>query len=272
MYQILSYVNPVAGVADVNVDMTASPDPNFSRRGGSTGFNHFIFTEPYRLQAAYYGAVSALRAQISCPSWNAIALQQIYPPNLSLNIPSDPRVRDLRRYAPLLPINEEVAVLESNTLGAATEQTYAVLFISPQNDQPTMPTGVVRIMARATSTLTGVADTWSADAGIQMVDPIKGGTYAIVGMQVVGTAVIAARLNLVRAPVYQGRKLQAGCLGTNAIGDKPLMQSPDWLGEMGRFNNFELPQLAVLASASGAVTVQIMLDLVYMGEGMALGM
>jgi len=267
MYQILAY-NVTAGVNDVDVDMTALPDPNFSRRGGATGFNHWIFTEKYSLMAAYYGAVSALRARLSISSWNSYGAQQIYPPNRSLNIPSNPQVRDLRSYAPEIPMNEELAVLESNNLAAATEQTFAILFIAPHGEPRQLTRGVNRIMARFTAAVTTVANGWTGDVGITITDQIKGGTYAVNGLEVVGADVLAARLNLVHAPTYQGRKLQAGCLATPTIGNVPLRFGPDWLGEMGRFNNFELPQIAFLSTAAAAITVTGFMDLTYLGDGM----
>lgn len=263
MFQLLAY-HVSGGVNDANVDMTAAVDPNFSRRN-----SHYIFTEPYQLLADYHQAESALRARYNVPTWNAICRQQIYPPNRSITVPSNPQVCDRRDYPLSIPLNEEVAVEESNNNAAGAEDTYAFLWCAPPSWTKNIPRGVSRQIIRATASVTSSANAWSADGAMTIVDPIKGGSYVVIGAQCILATVIAFRLNFVRAPLYNGRKMLPGDLATEAIGNVPVKEGRNWLGEWGRFNTFELPQVSCFANAAAALTLELRLDTVYLGEQMS---
>lgn len=262
MFQLLAY-HVTAGVNDANVDMTAAADANFSQRN-----SHYIFTEPYQLLADIHLAASATRARYNVPTWNAIVRQQIYPPNRSATIPSNPQICDRRDYPPMIPQNEEVAVEESNNLGAATEEAYAFLWCAPPTWTRNIPRGVSRQILRATAAVTTVANAWSAPGNMTIVDPIKGGTYVVVGAECILATVLAFRIWFIRAPLYNGRKMTPGNLATQAIGNVPLKEGRNWLGEWGRFNTFELPQVDAYANAAAAVTLELRLDTIYLGEQM----
>lgn len=269
MQQILAY-SVATGTNDSQVDMAAIGDPNFSRRGGSSGFGHWIFTEAYDLVAAFAIDPFATRRTWNVPSWNAIAQSEVQPVNRSTNMPGNPQVRDYRNYPPAIPQDEEIACLESgNNVGPAGE-AFHIFWISPSGSQRSVTRGLQRVIMQFTATIAQSSQNWSVDAGITLSQTLKGGNYAVNGAYLQAANGLAFRLNFVRAPTYNGRKLLPGGLCWQAIGDVPQKEGIDWLGEWGRFNNFELPQVAVLSNtvaSPGNVTATGYLDLAYLGMG-----
>lgn len=269
MFQLLAY-QVTAGVNDSNVDMVAVADPNFTRRGGSSGAGHFIFTEPYQLLGASHHGASATDLRFNVPSWNAIGRQHVWPVNRSATIQSDPRIMDLRRYPWQIPINEEVALEESGNLGAATEQEFSTLWIAPPSWNGNMPKGQGMFWLRFTATITVIANAWSADVNITMAENIKGGVYSVIGAEAQAAGLIAFRLNFPRAMLYNGRKLLPGDLGTQAIGNQDPRWDPFAWGEWGRFHSFELPQFEALSISGGGTAIEGRLLVVYLGQDMSL--
>lgn len=268
-FQLLAF-QVTAGVNDANVDMVAVSDPNFTRRGGASGVGHYIFTEPYRLLGACHLGASATDARFNVPSWNAIGRQHVWPVNRSATIQSDPRVMDLRRYPWEIPLNEEVAIEESGNLGAATEQEFCLVWIAPPSWNMNLPRGQGMFCLRFTATITVVANAWSADAAITFAENIKGGVYAVVGMEAQAAGLIGCRLNFPRAVLVNGRKLLPGDLGTQAIGN----QDPRWenmpFGEWGRFHSFEPPQFQALSISGGGTSIEGRLWCIYLGQDLSL--
>lgn len=256
------------GVNDANVDMTAAVDGNFSQRN-----SHYIMSEQYQLLGAYHQAESATRARFNVPSINAIARHQIYPPNRSITIPSPPQLADYREYPIPLPMNEEIAVEESNNNAAGAEDTYALLWVAPPGWTRNIPRGIARLIIRATSTVTTVANAWSGFANITFAENLKGGVYSIVNARAIAANSIAWRLNFPKMPLYQGRKFYPGGLCSEAIGNLEgrfglngygMGITP--FGELGKFHTFEPPTIQIFANAAAATAHEIRLDMVYLGD------
>lgn len=269
MHSILAY-NVNAGVNDNQVDMNAIVDPSFSRRGGSTGTSHWLFQVKLRLLAAYYGAAHAQQAVWNIPDWNIMGRQAIYPPNASLTIPTNPQIADWRDNPPFFPTGQEVAVVESNTLGTGNEQTFVIFWAGTPNWSRNPFPGEKRIWIPFTASPTLVANTWTADSAVTFTYPLTGGSYVVNGCQGVCPNGLAFRMNFVRSPLYGGNgsapmKLYPGDLCDNAFGNVPHKQPIDWLGPWGAFNNLELPQLDFLGTAAGAQTFNGYLDCTYVG-------
>lgn len=260
MFQCLVY-NVNAGVNALNTDLTAAADDDFSRRN-----NHYIFTEDYNLIGAYAAAPSLLRARTNIPTINAIGRHHIYPINVDADVPDDPMVQDLRDYPVALPVNEEIAIEISNNLGAATEQTYAVLFIAPRTWTRNIPRGQQMLTVRATGAIAGVAQAWSGIGSLVFDDNLRGGWYSIVGLQVFDAGVVAARLVFPRAPLINGRKLRPGVLGQQSLAERPWRAFDIGYGRFGDFHSFEPPQMQIYATATAASTQEVRMTLVYHGE------
>src|SRR5271168_3314216 len=124
MFHALPYYATAAG-GSTYADIPAVTDPSFSTRNG-----HFIFTEDYCIQDVYLQGPSVTAAQIFDPTYNAINVPQLYPPNLGIAVPSNPQVIDFRKLPPQIPQNEEIAIQMSNGSGTVDPE-FCVLFISP---------------------------------------------------------------------------------------------------------------------------------------------
>lgn len=269
MYQILGY----AAIANATAltDSVAIPDSSFSARGGSTGANHWIFTEQYDLVAMGGFGATVTQMQLFDSTYNAINIPQVYPVNLGIVPPSNPNLVDLRRQPWPMPMNEEIAMQISGGAGGA-EDDYALIWIMPSNGAgmpPPAPNTLTtpRLFANVTATAVLTAGVWSPFVPINFVNPLKGGGYQVNGAYwVVGNS-LAYKHNFVKAPLYNGRKLFPGGLVENAYGNVPWKAGEDWLGPQGRFNNFELPQVSFLGTTSEAsATYKGVLDLTYLGN------
>jgi hypothetical protein len=268
-YQILAYV--AAANNGLLTDMAAIVDPNFSARGGTNGAQHWIFTELYDLVAICGAGATITQLQLYDSTYNAINIPQVYPINLGITPLANPNVMDLRRQPWPLPLNEEIAFQCSGGAGGA-EDDYALIWIRPTNGQGTPPPApntltTPRVFAVFTASVTLTAKAWSPDAAITFTNPLKGGAYQVNGCYFVVAHALAYRINFVKAPLYMGRKLLPGNLVENVYGNVPLKAGDDWLGEMGRFNNFELPKIAVLGTTTeAAATYTGILDMTYLGN------
>ena len=103
------------GVNAASFDLTALTDADFTQRNG-----HYMFTEPYKMLAAIDMEASAIRANFSCPTWNAIGKGNVWPVMVSATVQSPPRVDVRFDNPPVLPMMEEFQFQTSNNLGAAT--------------------------------------------------------------------------------------------------------------------------------------------------------
>lgn len=268
MYQILGY----SAIANNGLltDSVAIPDSSFSARGGTLGAAHWIFTEDYDLCAIMGAGATLTQVQLFDSTYNAINIPQVYPVNLALIPLTNPNVMDLRRQPWPLPKNEEVAVQISGGAGGA-EDDYALIWIRPANGAGTPPPApntltTPRLFANVTITTAVTAGVWTNFVNITFVNPLKGGAYQVNGAYFISAKALAFKLNFVKAPLYQGRKLFPGGLVEAAYGNVPLKCGDDWMGPMGRFNNFELPQASLLGTITTAsATYKGILDLTYLG-------
>lgn len=269
MYQILGYYASINN--QLYADVPAISDPNFSARGGANGTSHWIFTEPYNLCAIFGAAVTLTAMQLFDATYNAINIPQIYPVNLAVTPLTNPNVLDLRQSAMALPMNEEVAVQASAGAGGA-EDVYSLIWIKPSSNggdqgmvQPSLSNP--RVFALVTAALVLTKGVWSPFATLSFPNPIKGGAYQVNGAYFVVPNAMAYKLNFVKSPLYQGRKMYPGNLTEHAYGNVPLRHGTMWMGSMGVFNNFELPQVSALGSTTtGSTTYTGYLDMTYKGN------
>lgn len=267
MFHMLAYAATSGAAAFVDQDMTAVTDSEITNRNG-----HYIFTEQYQLLAALVLGLTTTRCNVQFPMWNQVTKFNLHPPNQSATIPSPPVIADWRDYPPPLAVNEEIEVAISKS-SAVAETDNVFLMIAPPNWSRNIPAGrppVPVMMSRATLTTPAlVAGQWSGMSNIVLEQNLRSGTYAVVGMMCQGTGLLAARLAFARAPIYQGRKMKAGVIAQNAIGDQPYRGDyggPMSFGEFGRFATFELPQIEFFSNTAGAVNVELRLNLVWLSE------
>jgi len=258
------------GINASNFDLTAASDPEISQRNG-----HYIFTEQYQLLAGAHFEVSALRASLLAPTWNQYTRFNLWPVNRSLTTPSNPQADFWVIRPPLIPQNEEFQAQVSNNLGAATEQANVFLWMGTQNWNQNLPAGKMPVplmevrLNFTTPALT--ANQWSGLGAVTFEQSLRGGTYAVVGVQAQGAGISAVRLVFPRAPVYHNRKLRPGTLVSQSVGDIPLSlgpYNPFVFGEWGRFSTFEPPQTEWWGTSGGAIAVEVRLWLVWLTESM----
>lgn len=261
-WTVLPYLLATGG-AVVDTDMSAVADAEFSRRN-----NHYILTEDYNLGAAVAMGATITRARLNVPTFNAITLFNIWPVMLSsAKVLSPPRVAWLWPNPPRLPQNEELAIAVTD---GASENAMAFLFPFTPGHTRNVPPNVALIPARFTAAVTQAANAWSAPVVLSMEQSLRGGTYSIVGCEVVCVNSALFRLIFPRSRLYKGRRLRPGFLCTDVIGDQPDLRmhlDPMYMGEWGRFHSFELPQIEVYGAAAAAgVTVEGRVWLAYLGE------
>ena len=261
MFHLAAYTNVFAGAVTLQ-DATAVADQEFSTRN-----NHLILTEPYNLLAIAGMGADLTAQELNAPSINAIAKDNTYPVMTAITVPSNPNIDDRRDYAPPLPMNEEIGVLQTAS-GAETESAF--LWLGTPDWNSNLPRGIRRLTALATLTITKVANLWAVGGTLAFETTLRGGVYAIVGAELVSAGVQAFRINFPRRPLYMGRKTRPGTLATQTYGNAPLKPRRDMWGEWGRFHTFELPTVDVFASAAGAITPSMWLDLIYLGTDLSL--
>lgn len=266
MFHLLAYSGN-NGIADSNVDIPAVLDPTFTRRGGGSGTAHYIFTEQYQVLAAQGLGADLNDLRFNAPSMNAWFRHHIFPVIASANQPVPTWAADYREYPLKLPINEEIAVEMSGVSAAGGDPTTCAMWISSPDWNKNIPGGVIRMTARFSASITGVANAWSNDGAITFAENLRGGTYAVLGCRVQNATTRYIRLNFPRMPLVQGRKFFPGDVTVAALGTVDHQRAGTWLGEWGRFHSFELPQIAGLCTTAGAKTLVGFMDLVYLGEG-----
>lgn len=270
MFHMLAYTGSAAAGAS-NFDLTAAVDPEISQRNG-----HYIFTEQYQMLAAFNFEANATRGNFLAPSWNQYTKFNIWPPNRSATIPSNPQLDWWLLNPPKIPQNEEFQIQTSNNLGAASEQSTCFIWIAPsgswnQNLPRGMdPTPIMEVRCNFTTNTT-TANSWSGLGPLTFEQSLRGGTYALVGCEYQGAALQACRFVFPRGPIFHNRRLRPGTLGSQALGDVPIDFTPYqqfvW-GEWGRFSTFEPPQVEWWSSAGGAIAVEMRLWLVYLSTDM----
>jgi hypothetical protein len=266
-FTTLAYTLATGG-AVTDSDMTAVSDAEISQRN-----SHYIFTEDYKLLAAAFFGATATRLNMQPPTWNAITRFNVWPPNRAVTVPSNPQLDWWDTYPAPIPQNEEFTLKVSDT---ANEQVTAFLWLgSGGNWNRNLPAGkppVPIFECRLNFTTPAlVANAWSGLTTPTFEQSLRGGTYAVVGMEGQGAGILAARLVFPRAPMYKQRKMRPGFLMSQALGDVPMrhgIYDQFSFGEYGRFSTFEPPQIEYFANAAGAVAVEHRMWLVWLSDSM----
>lgn len=201
------------------------------------------------------GGVNLQRARVNTPSLREVALPYIAPLNQTLAVPSPPNIADWRPVGAVPRPADEVTVEIVHT-DAATQVIYALLWFMFQRIEPPVKK---EYRTRFTSTIAATAGTWQS--GIITLDQVlPAGIYAVVGMDVFGTNLLAARL------IFPGAAWRPGVYARNAVNNVPhVMGQSGQLGVYGEFNSTAMPQLEIYAEAANTAQ-EGYLDLVRTGD------
>lgn len=262
MYRVLAGIND----ADVDMSLITANVEEFNPRN-----NHLILSEQYELLGAVHSGVSVTRARLSSPTLERMTQRHIWPVMRSALPVSDPRVLDLRMRPWKLPLNEEIKVLESGNLGAATEEETTLLILGPAGKfsrnlpEPAIPGG--RLLTRFTGALAHILTGWATAGILTATANLIGGWWGVAGAWVQDATARAFRLNFPRFSVVNNRKMRPGATTSAAIGDIDYRAFNSGMGLWGIFHSFELPTIDVYADAAGASTQEVRMDLIFLGEG-----
>jgi len=238
--------------------VTATPLPLTAIFDGyltqSPASGNFLLPNPMRWLAGLGIGATITQAQFVTPSLREIATPQVQP----LNIGAAPvNLQPITYYGmggPIIPANNDCGFSTTNA-AAGVERQFGLMWFGDGVRQP--PPGEI-ITVRATASNTGAAFVWTAST-FTFDSVLPGIRYAVVGMDVIGANLIAARL------VFPNSTVRAGCLARQALATLPNeMFRNGNMGEYGRFNQTAPPGLEILPSAAGT-TQTILLDLVPLG-------
>lgn len=212
------------------------------------GLDRFQVPSDYRaIYAAAALGISLTRAQIVAPSLEVKRqTQEVIPHERGddvFNI-EGPRIYIPKRQILLDPgENLEFQVAED---GATTRQ-YGLVWLKQEAALPDMPAGPI-IAARATSTQTLVANTWTT-CTLTLEKELASGLYQLVGFRPSSATAIAARA------LITGQNYRPGVpaiVGVDAVArdfDPGVLDKFNWFA-MGEFDSRQIPQIQFLASAA----------------------
>ena len=206
--------------------------------------NHFVMTANFQLVAAQVYSPLMDRAKISSPT-----MRQIAPPYLR---PVEQKLVGSSNYNMVLwdnnPFNlvpyEEIQLLATSTIGAATEQATGLIWI--QQTEMMIPSGGW-IPLRFASVGTAVLGRWTT-VPVIFADTIPSGVYAMVLSEVFSSNGQAHRW------IVSNQNLRPGYPSfVNSFSRHPYAVSKGQFGMMGQFKSNDLPRLQVYCNGVDAV-------------------
>lgn len=236
--------------ASVATDITPVTDGIMTIQNG-----HFLPQKDYWMLYAYFGGAGATRARFITPSFRQVSTPWIRPINLAI-VPLDEP--NMAQYWPNpIKVNklEEFQLEGAQTSGGAA----VVVGVAGWASQLPTPTPQGDIIAmRGTGTTTVTAGAWS-NCAITWQDTLPNGTYAVVGLETIGTTCIAGRL------IFEDQVERPGCLGQSLTsGNGPPLFRYGGLGVWGRFNAYRIPSVEFFCNAADTAQ-EVFLHLVRTG-------
>lgn len=257
MFHLAFYAVNQGAVTDG--DMTAPADGLLGVRN-----NHLLLTEQYNLLASWASGLTLTRMRFGNPSLTQRGSNHLWPLDTVAQPPNLPLPMDRRRSPIMLPQNEEITLLGTNS-GAGPQDDFAALWLGTPNWGDDFPLSQDRYQIRATATIVaGAARTWGAEAAIVQERDLMAGVWAVIGAQVFYATGVAFRLRFPDQRAYSGKQLRPGSLLQTAVGNKPWDGTFGGLGEWGRFHTFSPPTVQIFADATGG-TAELRLDCLFMG-------
>ncbi len=191
---------------------------------------------------ACVGNNAGARARIVSPSLRRVNPYHISPVNLGL-VPADPPAIDMvSGRTVLLDLGENIEA-EEDANPAALEQHAVAVWLADKDVTPV--SGKIHTV-RFTVLVAQAINAWTF-AGIDTVDDLPAGNYAVVGARLVAAGGIVARL----VPIGETSRPGFSVSQSVAHIDADLFRV-GWLGEWFRFNTLQLPGLEILGSAAAA--------------------
>lgn len=228
------------------------------------GANHPLLPLPLKLMWAYACGLTLTRVRINTPKFRPFARPLIRPIEGAANPSSRPQLSENWRNPIGFNAVEGIQLLRSNTTGVA-EQDFGILTVGDGNrNVPQMDEYAMRF----TTTFTPTALVWSISGAISLDDPLTAGQYAITGFELAAAGGVSARL--VFPGPQQGNPLPQARPGilcpTSLVSQCTRYFRHGYLGEFGRFESFQPPQIEVLFTAATA-NPEAYIDVVFTRPG-----
>jgi hypothetical protein len=265
-FHLLAYNGNISNAN--SIDLTANVDGEFSQRNG-----HYLFSENYNLLAGGIVGQNVTETNILSPTLNAITKFNLNPANTGADTAPSPFLLDYYTHTPIpLPLNEELQ-FQVNGSGNDTVGGVGLLVIGTVGwKRGVIPTGISPLPVfkmKFTCNVTMNLRNWSTLALMTFEQSLRGGTYAVCGMEAWGTNLLAGRIVFPQSPMYNGRRLRPGFVAQNAYGAQTAVVGdigPLFLGTWGQFTTAELPFFEGLGTGSATTAVTGYLVLVRLSE------
>lgn len=248
MFHLAAFFKTEAGAATLD-NITAVQDQSIPIDANG---NFLVQADNWRIDAILALGATLSAARVRSPLLQSTFLPDIYPFVVSATVPDNVKVANFNKSGPLIRKNDPLNIQASVT-GAG--DVFGLMWMSDGSGQ--VPGGpILRFPMAATATL--VKGQW-VNAPLTSSQVLPSGRYSVVGMQIIGTAVLAGRL------VFVGQNnVRPGTFGQPTLGF-----SDPWLqfgygnhSEYGQFDNTSPPTVDLLGLAAGAQTPTVWLDLI----------
>lgn len=205
-------------------------------------------------EAALINLAAGGAAQVQSPSLRQVANIDVIPVGLGLTFITPEEIA-VHGQSPIPMRADEAVNFLVNGTATTAAINYGLVWFS---DGPIVPVNGNIYPVRALAVSAGTPTAWE-NIGLTFAQDLPVGTYDVVGLQVSGAGLVAARLNFV------GGAWRPGVPGGVTIADNVGHQFRH--GKMGVFGSFHTntpPTLDVI-SATAAITNVVILDLIFRG-------
>lgn len=250
MFHLAAFFKTEAGAATLD-NITAVQDQSVPIDANG----NFLFQTNGKLFAAAVLGATVTAARIRSPLLQATFLPDVYPAMASATVPDNAKLQRWYSSGPPYRVNDPINI-QATVSGAG--DVFGLIWCG--DSLPAAPGGpILRFPMSATATL--VKGQW-VNAPLTSTQVLPSGQYAVVGMQVIGTACLAVRLVFVGS-----NNVRPGVIGQPTYGFDLNEQyfSAGNFGLFGTFLNTSPPSVDILGLAAGAQTPQIWLDLIKIG-------
>lgn len=216
--------------------------------------NNFLLPQRARIAWCFGFGTNMSRLRLNTPALRYVGLPSLIPINIGTTVPSPANIVDLTEKPTWVDYIDQVGIDASQT-DALAQTMNAIVALAFSRKEPS-PGQVYRV--RATGTITASAGTW-VNGTITMDQNLPQGRYEVVGMDCVGTNLIAARL------VFPGAPFRPGVICRDAVGSVlPGLFATNVMGSFGFFDFPNLPTLDIYSNGANT-SQQVFLDLVRVG-------
>lgn len=254
MFHTVAYSATSGAAAFTDQDMTLVPDPSVTNLNG-----HPIFPVPTWVQWVYVNGTTTTRARMSAPRLRPITRPVMHPTDNGSTPGNEFFIMEFFKHPLQLNPVEEIQFLITKTSAIAETD---VVILTVGDNQRNVPQGDMYVL-RCTSTNGVVALQWQPGA-LTADDTLQVGRYSIIGMHVVNTTALAARLIFPGAPIAGGLpQIRPGVCSISSDNSFQFRQFRfGTMGEYGQFESFALPQTEVLGGAAPNASTQTFFDIV----------